>query len=373
MGAPENMALIAGAEIDHINLVSALRDVPDAEVKDWIRSHFPRADGQPLSDREIWLIERTRGIGGSDIATIAGLNKWKTPQELYMEKRGHGLLVDNGQSEAAFWGTTLEDVVAKVFAERTGMRVQRVNAILRHDKFPWMAASIDRAVVNPDIAGTVRVLSPAKRAEAGRLLSTDQILEVKTANAFSANRDWGKEQDAVPMQYVCQTQWYLGITGASICHLAVLIGGQQFRKYVIPRDDALIEHLQDVARKFWFDHVIAGVEPDPHSAREAAARWPVDDGSSIEADNELAARLGDLPRLEAEAAEIKEQIDDIKDSVRLYMQDHASLTLGGNSVATFKASKPKQSFDGKALQAEQPEIYAQYLKTGAPVRTLRFK
>lgn len=36
--------------------------------------------------RDEWLKERTKGIGGSDVATILGLNPYKTPLQLWEEK-----------------------------------------------------------------------------------------------------------------------------------------------------------------------------------------------------------------------------------------------------------------------------------------------
>ena len=38
--------------------------------------------------REDWLEERKKGIGGSDAATILGLNPYKTTIELWEEKTG---------------------------------------------------------------------------------------------------------------------------------------------------------------------------------------------------------------------------------------------------------------------------------------------
>lgn len=44
------------------------------------------------NSREEWLALRRQGIGGSDVAAILGLSKFKTQQELWMEKTGR--LVD---------------------------------------------------------------------------------------------------------------------------------------------------------------------------------------------------------------------------------------------------------------------------------------
>lgn len=75
--------------------------------------------------REDWLKERQRGIGGSDDAAIAGVSRWKSPVAVWLDKTGQVEPEEAG--EAAYWGTMLEDIVAREFAARTGFKVRRCN------------------------------------------------------------------------------------------------------------------------------------------------------------------------------------------------------------------------------------------------------
>lgn len=68
-----------------------------------------------------WLLDRLKGIGGSDVATILGLNQYKSVYQLWLEKTGQVELKDT-ESEPAYWGNVLEEVVAKEFQERTGKK-----------------------------------------------------------------------------------------------------------------------------------------------------------------------------------------------------------------------------------------------------------
>ncbi len=68
-----------------------------------------------------WLLDRRKGIGGSDVATILGLNKWKSPYQLWLEKTSQ-IDLEHTESEPAYWGNVLEEVVAKEFQERTGKK-----------------------------------------------------------------------------------------------------------------------------------------------------------------------------------------------------------------------------------------------------------
>ena len=51
----------------------------------------------------------------------------------------------------SYFGNVLEEVVAQEFAKRTGLKVQRRNAILQHPAYPWMLANVDRLIVGERI------------------------------------------------------------------------------------------------------------------------------------------------------------------------------------------------------------------------------
>src|SRR5699024_5782940 len=122
-------------------------------------------------------------IGGSDASIILGLNKYKTPFELWLEKTGQSHLEDTA-GEAAYFGNLLEDMVAKEFEVRSGKKVRRNNFMLQHPDHPFIMANIDRKVVGEQA-----------------------VLECKTASAFLA-KDW--ESEEIPDNYLVQVQHYLG-------------------------------------------------------------------------------------------------------------------------------------------------------------------
>jgi putative phage-type endonuclease len=192
-------------------------------------------DSDPVSK---FRMERLTGIGGSDAAAVLGLSVYKTPFELYLEKTGAIEPLDLSDNAAVTWGTKLESVVADHFAEVTGYKVRRDNRLLRHPEYPFVIAHIDR-----------------------RIVGSDAILEVKTAGAFAAS-DFGDEgTDQVPESYLLQGMHYLAVTGKSECHFAVLVGGRDFRQYVVVRDDDLIASMLEADCEFWIDHVQAGIAP----------------------------------------------------------------------------------------------------------------
>ena len=64
--------------------------------------------------REEWLKYRTKGIGGSDVSIIAGINPFKSVHQLWLEKTGQ-VEPEEGGSEYTHFGTLLEPIVRKEF------------------------------------------------------------------------------------------------------------------------------------------------------------------------------------------------------------------------------------------------------------------
>lgn len=173
--------------------------------------------------REDWLAQRKKGIGGSDIAAIAGLSPWRSPMAVYLEKIGE--IPDQEENELMYWGTRLEDIVADEFSLRTGLKVQRKNAILQHSEYPWMLANIDRRIVGQKVG-----------------------LECKTTSAYGKD-NWADNK--VPDMYQLQCQWYMAVTGYESWWIAVLIGGNTFQYKEIKRDEEIINYLIKIGSDFW--------------------------------------------------------------------------------------------------------------------------
>lgn len=327
-------------------------------------------------NRDAWLAQRRTGIGGSDVAAILGLSKYKSPLDVYKDKIGE--TPDGEQSQAAYWGTKLEDVVAREFQERTGLKVQRVNRQLSREG--WMHANIDRAVVNHAISGTVRIQGEAKQAETGRLLTTDAILECKTASSYIADQ-WGPSQEEeivsgkvvsdhkIPIYYETQVQWYLGVTGASVCFVAALLGGQDFRIYLVHRDNEVITALQDQCRAFWFEHVQKQIPPEPHTAEEVQKLFAKDTGEMIEATNEIATDIGELRNLTEQVKALEAEQKVVKDRICAALGEKTGFLIAGEKACTFKAQKSTR-FDTTRFKKEQPETYAEYVKS-SEIRVFR--
>lgn len=297
--------------------------------------------------RNDWLKLRRQGIGGSDVAAILGLSKWKTPLDVFNDKTGESAPEEQEDNASMEWGRRLEPVIRDKYAEATGFKVAKPDLMLVSDEHPFMIADVDGI------------------AEDGR------ILECKTARTA---RDWGEEgMDEIPEYYQTQVQHYMAVTGAAACDVAVLIGGSDFRIYTVKRDQELIDILIKEESKFWNEHVVPGIAPSPMTLAETESAYPASNGQSREASPEIESDLSDLVRAEREMNEAKSRVSELRAKVQAFMGENEKLLLNGTAVATWKSSKPRVTFDSKAFGAAEPELYKQYLKEGAPVRRFTVK
>lgn len=290
--------------------------------------------------REDWLAARQQGIGGSDAAASVGLCRYKSPLELWLEKTGRKPAADLSDNDAVYWGTVLEPVIADVYAQKTGARVRRVNAILQHPEHAFMLANLDRSISgHPDGSG---------------------LLEIKTAGWRSAPL-WDQ---GVPDHYQCQVLHQLAITGKPWADVAVLIGGQDFRIYRIERDEEQIQALIQLEQQFWAcvqNDVPPEADGSDSSGRALATLYPKDAGQTVDfsqddvlngAFESLLVTRQQLETVEAEEQRLKQQLEQA-------MGDATTAVFSQGKV-TWKASKPSQSLDLDRLRQDHAQLLGQY-------------
>lgn len=177
--------------------------------------------------------DRSKFVGGSEVAAIMGLSQYETPLSIWAKKTGN-IPSEIEMNEAIEFGIDLEDFVCNKFAERTGKTVTVDEKTYRHPDYDYMVAHIDRRV------------------------DGCEVLEAKTASAYLANA-W--EGDEIPDAYHIQLNWYLGVLGDSVGHIACLIGGQKFVYKEIQFDQPLFDKCVETVRVFWEEFVLRDIAP----------------------------------------------------------------------------------------------------------------
>lgn len=286
--------------------------------------------------RKEWLGMRKKGIGGSEAGGICGLNPYMSPMSVYRDKTMEE--INDIDNESIRQGRDLEDYVAKRFMEAAGLKVRRSNVMYQSEEYPFMIADVDRLVVGED-AG----------------------LECKTASAYNADK-W--KDGEIPPHYLIQCCHYMAVTGKSAWYIAVVILGREFKYAKIDRDDDMIRNLISIEEKFWTQHVVPRIMPDPDGSDicdEVLQQYfkSAQKGSAIPLvgfDEKLSRReevLSLIAKLEQEQKQIEQEI-------KLYMKENETAVSDKYRVTWSNVDTTR--LDSKRIREERPEIYMDFAK-----------
>lgn len=295
--------------------------------------------------REDWLQIRRSGIGGSDAATIVGLNPYSSKLTLYADKKG--ILPEKEDTERMRLGRDLEDYVAQRFCEETGKKVKRSGFMWRHPTYEFIIANIDREIVGEEA-----------------------FLECKTTMNYEKH-DY--DSGDIPMNYYCQCMHYMAVTGCEKAYLAVLVFGKGFYWFEIKRDENEISALIDNEVEFWQSHVMQDRPPladgSDSSMDTLQKLYPFGDSTStsvIGKDDAMRnyLEIGEaIKRLEAQRDEIKAQL--------CQTLGNSSIGLGSEYSFSWK-SQTSNRVDTKKLKELYPKVYEDCCKA-SDSRVFRIK
>jgi putative phage-type endonuclease len=290
-----------------------------------------------------WDAIRRTGVGGTDIGVIMGVTpkKWTTLEQL-LDGKLNG--AKREQTEAMYWGTALEPIVAETYSKRRNVKLLDCKGtFVKVVQGVRLIANIDRFICDDD----------------GKAV---EILEVKTGNFFGKNK-WGGGLAGydIPIYYRHQVNWYMGITGIYKAKFAVLLGGQEYFVREVNFDEDLFDAQVSAAVAFWQKHV------------RDRSPLPIDAPFTLKDDDGEKRDYADMPEL-ADLAELwwdkKREIETAKE-----LQDEVKgemLNLMGDTqyalAAAFRVrhyfKKASKKFDAATFQKECPDTYDKYIKIG---------
>jgi putative phage-type endonuclease len=292
-----------------------------------------------------WLAKRSKGIGGSDAAAICGVSPYKTPLMVWEEKRG--LLKEQQDNDAMFWGRTLEPIVRQRYSDVTGQDVLLPTEILKSEQYPFMLANIDGLTREP------------------------KGVEIKTAGYPTG---WGEPgTDEVPIGYIFQCAHYSIITAIPVWDIPVLIGGRDFRIYTVEPDRELKELIIEKEAEFW-QMVQDGTPPNPVNYEDVIRLYRKSEAKQVTATEDVEFWTEALRKVRSELKTLEQNEQEAKRRIMEFMADADTLlNIEGQTICTWKTGKPAKRFDVKTLQKLQPETYSQFLVEGEPTRRFLLK
>ncbi len=285
-----------------------------------------------------WLEYRKGGIGGSDASVVCGINRYKSPMELWLEKNNR--LAPQEAGEPAYWGTQLESLVRSEFTKRTGIEVRLLKQLLQSEEYPFMQANLDGVCADPNYG--------------------ECIFEAKTASAFKA----GEWENSIPDEYILQVQHYMAVTGFKATYIAVLIGGNTFRWRLVERDEELIAMLVRLEREFW--ECVKNDTPPPLDGSETTAKFLAkkfaeSKKSQINLPDDAAEIVQQYETASEQLSAITEQ-KQLAENLLKEMLGENEVGIIGKNIVTWK-SISQERLDSKALKVENPELYKRYAST----------
>jgi putative phage-type endonuclease len=171
-------------------------------------------------------MDRTTFIGGSDSSVIVGLSPFKDADELVLEKAGLKAPDDSRFAGHKTWGTLIEPLVMQYTADQLKLEILPTSAP-RHPEYPFLSGELDGLILGDPRGGGV--------------------YEGK-CTAHSQKAKW---KDGPPPEYRIQLVHYFLVTGLTWGVIAVLIGGNDYRRFEIQRDEEEVQLLLTLELRFW--------------------------------------------------------------------------------------------------------------------------
>jgi putative phage-type endonuclease len=261
-------------------------------------------------------VDRSKFVGGSDIAAIIGISPWMTQADLWLRKM-HPL--PDEDSEVKKRGRRLETYILDMIKEEYG-----IVALTRNQRYvdldvPYFACEVDFEYED---------------AETGAIENG----EIKTVHPFKSN-EWGDAgTDQLPLHYLAQNQWGIGVKGRQRCRTFALIG-DDLKQFVVDRDPETIKAIRARADEFWQRYVIPRERPpidyeDERTLDLLKRLYPGTNGATIEATEELIR----WRQVMAEARSNADKYENVFAGAKAHLLD----IMGEAALLTFP--------DGKALR-----------------------
>lgn len=306
----------------------------------------------------VWEAERRNGIGGSDVASAAGIG-YDSPYTVWAEKTGRARkLFTEDEEERMRVGHLLEPIVRDEFRRRhPEFVVTESPGTLAVPGQHWQRVNVDGLVWTRD----------------GELAG---VLECKTGT-HQQLQVWADKQ--VPVPYTSQVQWAMHVTGAPRGYVLALLDTSTFIPRVLERDQYLIDTLVELAAVTW-RHVLADEAPEPdgsESTRRTLSDMPARPGSSLVLPERWVKHFRARAELAAHIAALKNDLDELDNITRAALGDNEEAwmtTPDGKrvKVATHKAPADARRCDLDELSEKFPQVYDAMVVTVSSSRRLNY-
>lgn len=309
-------------------------------------------------ERTKWLETRTNSIGGSEIGSIAGYNKYGSALTVFNDKLELGKKFE-GNIHTLF-GNRMEPIIRDWVQEDFE---KETNIKLKTYEYPFMMVDKEIEYFSANIDGIGILESDYtywENRDTGEIkyISSDEMfgLEIKTGSEF-LKKMWAGEE--IPDSYYCQCQWYMGVTGLKY-FLIIYLLGKEVKWKVVPRSEEDIKALKEIGKDFWGNHVLAKLPPkptgNPRETEDINYQQNLKDDGEV---NITGNKLALYKEKSNEKKEIETELEKIKQEIFLEMGNSKKGSDGKWNIRRFEVKKDK--LDTKTLKEMYPVTYSAIL------------
>lgn len=258
-------------------------------------------------------------IGGSELAAILGLDQYRSPLDVWLQKTGRVEPFEG--NEATFRGQVFEDAVGVYMERELGADWKReATKMMYHPDHDWVIGSPDRMFVNQR-TGERR---GGELKTSGVMISVDEILDTESPKCIS---------------WLLQCQWYMMLCDTQKWELGWMNPFWTYHQVTIERNQPLIDQLLEFSKEWVEKHLRQDVPPEPINGSDAKWYYPTDNGETIEAGDHLAGLIQELAEIRKSLKTIEGNAERLTDAIRIAIADNTQVNVDGRKAVTYKANK----------------------------------
>lgn len=290
----------------------------------------------PEQDRAEFHRLRAEGIGGSDVAAILGLDRYRTPEQVWLEKTGQVQPID-AMTPDQERGITFEAIAAERFTKITGIKLHRAPGRFIHPSYPFMLANVDYMVEGRPI-----------------------LAEVKCPSLGMFSRI---KREGLPDSWRLQMQHYMAVLGFDYAIIVIFCADRmELIHFTVERDQVLIDSMVVKEREFWM--LVKTMTPPPDVIAEIRGQEIVVVGSVTKrTDKQFTEALSFLREAKALTKTAEQAENDAKERFIEVIGDTPGIyELEGLGRVHYSERDGRGGFDHRALRGARP---LDRLKVGA--------
>lgn len=291
----------------------------------------------PVNQDQNVTEHRNMFVGGSDIATILGINPYKTQYELAREKVGI-VKSDFKGNEYTQYGNIMEPQIREYINMVNQTQFQPATKV---DKSRSIRSNTD-----------------------GYDVENDMILEIKTHGAKPTVKVYEAQMQLYMAQFGCDIGWLALYKRPD--NFDAEFDSDRLKIEVVNRDDEYVSKIMEAIETFWIRCEF--LKENPEATETDFYNFGQDEVALIANQvSKLELQLAQMKDIENKYKELKNRLYDAMEQydVKKFETDHVTITR--------ILPSERKSIDSKRLKEERPDVAAEYEKVSKVAGSVRIK